>query len=86
MQCPGDDCISIVNASSTIKMKTIYCGPGHGIRYYLDLTLHIYGLGVPLSQKDLAKMAKFLLPAKLGLKFLQKWQIMFTLLSIQNCN
>lgn len=27
----GDDCISIVNASSTIKMKTIYCGPGHGI-------------------------------------------------------
>lgn len=27
----GDDCISIVNASSTIKMKGIYCGPGHGI-------------------------------------------------------
>ncbi|GMY26247.1 probable polygalacturonase At1g80170 [Fagus crenata] len=27
----GDDCVSIVNASSTIKMKTIYCGPGHGI-------------------------------------------------------
>ncbi|OVA20735.1 Glycoside hydrolase [Macleaya cordata] len=27
----GDDCISIVNASSTIKMKNIYCGPGHGI-------------------------------------------------------
>ncbi|KMT07232.1 hypothetical protein BVRB_6g148660 [Beta vulgaris subsp. vulgaris] len=27
----GDDCISIVNASSTIKMKKIYCGPGHGI-------------------------------------------------------
>ncbi|CAA2944434.1 probable polygalacturonase At1g80170 [Olea europaea subsp. europaea] len=27
----GDDCISIVNASSNIKMKTIYCGPGHGI-------------------------------------------------------
>ncbi|KAF3944821.1 hypothetical protein CMV_028750 [Castanea mollissima] len=27
----GDDCVSIVNASSAIKMKTIYCGPGHGI-------------------------------------------------------
>ncbi|XVF43986.1 hypothetical protein PTKIN_Ptkin02bG0084000 [Pterospermum kingtungense] len=27
----GDDCISIVNASSAIKMKRIYCGPGHGI-------------------------------------------------------
>ncbi|KAF3673493.1 Eukaryotic translation initiation factor 3 subunit H [Capsicum annuum] len=27
----GDDCISIVNASSNIKMKSIYCGPGHGI-------------------------------------------------------
>lgn len=27
----GDDCVSIVNASSHIKMKRIYCGPGHGI-------------------------------------------------------
>ncbi|KAJ4974781.1 hypothetical protein NE237_007955 [Protea cynaroides] len=27
----GDDCISIVNATSNIKMKNIYCGPGHGI-------------------------------------------------------
>ncbi|KAL5537538.1 hypothetical protein UlMin_044753 [Ulmus minor] len=27
----GDDCVSIVNASSDIKMKRIYCGPGHGI-------------------------------------------------------
>ncbi|KAI4314343.1 hypothetical protein L6164_027260 [Bauhinia variegata] len=27
----GDDCISIVNASSIIKMNRIYCGPGHGI-------------------------------------------------------
>ncbi|PPR93986.1 hypothetical protein GOBAR_AA26682 [Gossypium barbadense] len=27
----GDDCISIVNGSSTIKMKRIYCGPGHGV-------------------------------------------------------
>ncbi|KAK9119731.1 hypothetical protein Scep_017824 [Stephania cephalantha] len=27
----GDDCISIVNGSSRIKMKNIYCGPGHGI-------------------------------------------------------
>lgn len=27
----GDDCISIVNASSSIKMKKIFCGPGHGI-------------------------------------------------------
>ncbi|XP_022151049.1 probable polygalacturonase At1g80170 [Momordica charantia] len=27
----GDDCISIVNASSGIKMKGISCGPGHGI-------------------------------------------------------
>ncbi|XVE92398.1 hypothetical protein REPUB_Repub01dG0093900 [Reevesia pubescens] len=27
----GDDCISIVNASSAIKMKRIYCGPGHGV-------------------------------------------------------
>ncbi|KAJ7943657.1 Pectin lyase superfamily protein [Quillaja saponaria] len=27
----GDDCISIVNASSNIKMKRLYCGPGHGI-------------------------------------------------------
>ncbi|CAN8235738.1 unnamed protein product [Cochlearia groenlandica] len=27
----GDDCVSIVNASSRIKMKRIYCGPGHGI-------------------------------------------------------
>lgn len=30
----GDDCVSIVNASSNIKMKRIYCGPGHGIRYH----------------------------------------------------
>lgn len=37
----GDDCVSIVNASSNIKMKNIYCGPGHGIRYiirFLDNT------------------------------------------------
>ncbi|KAF5746595.1 polygalacturonase [Tripterygium wilfordii] len=27
----GDDCISIVNDTSGIKMKRIYCGPGHGI-------------------------------------------------------
>ncbi|KAI3733496.1 hypothetical protein L6452_12939 [Arctium lappa] len=27
----GDDCVSIVNASSNIKMKNIFCGPGHGI-------------------------------------------------------
>ncbi|CAK7333269.1 unnamed protein product [Dovyalis caffra] len=27
----GDDCISIVNGSSNIKMKRIFCGPGHGI-------------------------------------------------------
>ncbi|KAK6131119.1 hypothetical protein DH2020_035139 [Rehmannia glutinosa] len=27
----GDDCISIVNGSTSIKMKNIYCGPGHGI-------------------------------------------------------
>ncbi|CAN4112887.1 unnamed protein product [Withania somnifera] len=27
----GDDCVSIVNASSNIKMKGIFCGPGHGI-------------------------------------------------------
>ncbi|GAB2280478.1 hypothetical protein Dimus_015105 [Dionaea muscipula] len=27
----GDDCVSIVNGSTNIKMKTIYCGPGHGI-------------------------------------------------------
>ncbi|EXB82576.1 putative polygalacturonase [Morus notabilis] len=27
----GDDCVSIVNASFNIKMKRIYCGPGHGI-------------------------------------------------------
>ncbi|XP_027098423.2 probable polygalacturonase At1g80170 [Coffea arabica] len=27
----GDDCVSIVNGSSDIRMKTIYCGPGHGI-------------------------------------------------------
>ncbi|KAL5723819.1 hypothetical protein ACHQM5_007166 [Ranunculus cassubicifolius] len=27
----GDDCISIVNGSSGIKMKNIFCGPGHGI-------------------------------------------------------
>ncbi|CDY44150.1 BnaA09g31020D [Brassica napus] len=27
----GDDCVSIVNGSSNIKMKRIYCGPGHGI-------------------------------------------------------
>ncbi|KAF8016619.1 hypothetical protein BT93_H1979 [Corymbia citriodora subsp. variegata] len=27
----GDDCISIVNASSNITMKRIFCGPGHGI-------------------------------------------------------
>ncbi|KDP26606.1 hypothetical protein JCGZ_17764 [Jatropha curcas] len=27
----GDDCISIVNGSSAIKMKNIYCGPGHGV-------------------------------------------------------
>ncbi|KAJ4711084.1 Pectin lyase-like superfamily protein [Melia azedarach] len=27
----GDDCVSIVNGSSSIKMKRIFCGPGHGI-------------------------------------------------------
>ncbi|KAJ0824925.1 putative endo-polygalacturonase [Helianthus annuus] len=27
----GDDCISIVNGCSNIKMKSIFCGPGHGI-------------------------------------------------------
>ncbi|KAG7589651.1 Parallel beta-helix repeat [Arabidopsis suecica] len=27
----GDDCVSIVNGSAKIKMKRIYCGPGHGI-------------------------------------------------------
>ncbi|XP_050207132.1 probable polygalacturonase At1g80170 isoform X2 [Mercurialis annua] len=27
----GDDCISIVNGSSGIKMKRIFCGPGHGV-------------------------------------------------------
>ncbi|XP_011009731.1 PREDICTED: probable polygalacturonase At1g80170 [Populus euphratica] len=27
----GDDCVSIVNSSSNIKMKRIFCGPGHGI-------------------------------------------------------
>ncbi|KAJ6321291.1 hypothetical protein OIU77_011394 [Salix suchowensis] len=27
----GDDCVSIVNDSSNIKMKRIFCGPGHGI-------------------------------------------------------
>ncbi|KAK8627401.1 hypothetical protein V6N13_135013 [Hibiscus sabdariffa] len=27
----GDDCISIVNASSVTKMKRIYRGPGHGV-------------------------------------------------------
>lgn len=56
VQYPGDDCVSIVNASSAIKMKTIYCGPGHGIRYHLDLILPNYGFAVPLSQKDFAKM------------------------------
>ncbi|KAM1722783.1 hypothetical protein ACFX11_021448 [Malus domestica] len=27
----GDDCVSIVNGTSGIKMKRIFCGPGHGI-------------------------------------------------------
>ncbi|XP_030545033.2 probable polygalacturonase At1g80170 isoform X1 [Rhodamnia argentea] len=27
----GDDCVSIVNACSNIKMKRLFCGPGHGI-------------------------------------------------------
>ncbi|CAN0923980.1 Probable polygalacturonase At1g80170 [Linum grandiflorum] len=27
----GDDCVSIVNGSSNIRMKRLYCGPGHGI-------------------------------------------------------
>lgn len=27
----GDDCISIVNASSNIMVKRVLCGPGHGI-------------------------------------------------------
>ncbi|XP_077244151.1 putative polygalacturonase At1g80170 [Tasmannia lanceolata] len=27
----GDDCISIVNGTSNIRMKNIDCGPGHGI-------------------------------------------------------
>jgi len=29
----GDDCISIVNGSQTVKATNITCGPGHGIRY-----------------------------------------------------
>lgn len=41
----GDDCVSIVNASSNIKMKRIYCGPGHGIRYHL---LWNYSLILPI--------------------------------------
>ncbi|CAN1826566.1 Polygalacturonase QRT2 [Linum perenne] len=28
----GDDCVSIVSGSSNIKMKRLYCRPGHGIR------------------------------------------------------
>ncbi|CAL5060502.1 unnamed protein product [Urochloa decumbens] len=27
----GDDCISIVNATSNVRMTNIHCGPGHGI-------------------------------------------------------
>ncbi|KAM1215081.1 hypothetical protein ACFX13_011782 [Malus domestica] len=27
----GDDCVSIVSGTSGIKMKRIFCGPGHGI-------------------------------------------------------
>ncbi|KAK2636510.1 hypothetical protein Ddye_031302 [Dipteronia dyeriana] len=27
----GDDCVSIVSGSSGIKMKRLFCGPGHGI-------------------------------------------------------
>lgn len=35
----GDDCISIVSGSSNIKMKRIYCGPGHGIRFFQNFVL-----------------------------------------------
>lgn len=28
----GDDCISIVSNSSRIRIKNIFCSPGHGIR------------------------------------------------------
>lgn len=28
----GDDCISIVSGSRSVKASDIICGPGHGIR------------------------------------------------------
>lgn len=48
----GDDCISIVNASSNIKMKRIQCGPGHGIRYHVNfMSLKILPLVSNISKK-----------------------------------
>ena len=32
----GDDCISIVSNSSFITARNIFCGPGHGIRYWKE--------------------------------------------------
>ena len=31
----GDDCISIVSGSRTVRATHITCGPGHGIRYVI---------------------------------------------------
>lgn len=29
----GDDCVSIVTGSTFVRVSSIFCGPGHGIRY-----------------------------------------------------
>uniref|UniRef100_A0A7N0TZE0 Polygalacturonase n=1 Tax=Kalanchoe fedtschenkoi TaxID=63787 RepID=A0A7N0TZE0_KALFE len=37
----GDDCVSIQDYTSNIKITNVYCGPGHGVRYY---EYHIFEL------------------------------------------
>ncbi|KAF9677971.1 hypothetical protein SADUNF_Sadunf08G0163400 [Salix dunnii] len=64
----GDDCVSIVNGSSNIKMKRIFCGPGHGIS--------IGSLGKDNSTSIVTKVVldtAFLLETTNGLR-IKTWQ------------
>ncbi|XP_050947162.1 probable polygalacturonase At1g80170 isoform X1 [Cucumis melo] len=73
----GDDCISIVNASSGIKMKGISCGPGHGIS--------IGSLGKDNSTGIVTKVVldtAFLRETTNGVR-IKTWQVLYSL-KIQN--